>query len=171
MPNPTRWRRHLPALIFLGLAVLLVLHSEVYFAPRHVDWSRLPLQKLDGSPLPADSLRGKAVLLNFWAPWCGPCREEMPWLQNLQNARPELAIVGLETDEDQYAEGLALARQAGLSFLLLRPSAAIRKTFGRPATIPTTLYISPSGKVVHTVTGIVPESVMLRYAQDASDAR
>jgi thiol-disulfide isomerase/thioredoxin len=170
MPNPAPkpdWTRHL-RWVFLAIAAFAVLRSEVYFGPKHVDWTDVPLQRLDGAPLPPGSLRGKAVLLNFWAPWCGPCREEMPSLQQLQDARPQLAVVGIETDADQYAEGLTLARQAGLSFLLVRPSATLGRIFGHPTTIPTTLYISPSGKVVHTVTGVVPKSVMERYAADAS---
>jgi thiol-disulfide isomerase/thioredoxin len=129
--------------------------------------SSLALENLDGSAFPAKSTEGKPVLVNFWAPWCGPCRAEIPWLQRLQSQHPEIAVIGVEDDPDEYRNAGILAAQTGISYALVRASASIRSTFGHVVLLPTTLYISRSGRVVRTVNGVVPEALMIRYAQDA----
>jgi len=50
------------------------------------------LQSLDGKTLRLSDFRGKAVLLNFWATWCGPCKIEMPWFVELQNQLRDAGI-------------------------------------------------------------------------------
>jgi hypothetical protein len=80
---------------------------------------------------------------------------------------PEITVVGVEDDPDQYRNAGVLAAQTGISYPLVRASQSIRSTFGHVVLLPTTLYISRSGRVVHTVNGVVPEALMVRYAQDA----
>jgi len=169
-PQPSArelWLKRLPAIVFLIFAAWFYFRTTSYSPPSHVQMSSLALENLDGSPFHAQSTQGKAVLVNFWAPWCGPCRAEIPWLQRLQLQHPEITVVGVEDDPDQYRNAGILAAQTGISYPLVRASQSIRSTFGHVVLLPTTLYISRSGRVVHTVNGVVPEALMVRYAQDA----
>lgn len=165
-----RWLRKLPAILFLGVASYFFLRCYVYKAPKHVALPDLHLKQLDGTNIPDSALRGRPVVLNFWAPWCPPCRTEMPGLSNLQTKNPGVTVLGLEDDEDALDQALMLEQSAHLSYTLAAPNEASRSTFGHVAGLPTTLYISRSGNVVHTVTGIVPESVMQTYLKDTKAA-
>lgn len=129
--------------------------------------NELALERLDGSPLSPDITQGKAVLVNFWAPWCGPCRAEMPWLERLQTGHPDIAVIGVEDDAGEYRSAGILAAQTGIDYPLVRATKPVLAVFGHVVELPTTLYISRSGRVLHTVNGMVPEAMMMRYAQEA----
>jgi cytochrome c biogenesis protein CcmG/thiol:disulfide interchange protein DsbE len=169
-PQPSTrelWLRRLPAIAFLAFAAWFYLRTTHYSPPSHVQISSLALQNLDGSPFPPETTQGKAVIVNFWAPWCGPCRAEMPWLQRLQIDHPEIAVIGIEDDPDEFRNAGILASQDSISYPLLRTSKPVRNTFGHVVLLPTTLYISRSGRVLHTVSGLIPEALMKRFANDA----
>ncbi len=130
------------------------------------------LTGIDGNPIPASAYHGKALLLNFWAPWCPPCLMEIPRLQKLQNEeRGRLVVVGIVPNPSMYLYAATMMRERGVTYLLAQDSASVQKAFGNPPTLPTSLYISPSLHVVHKVIGVVPEYVMRRYAADAINQR
>jgi thiol-disulfide isomerase/thioredoxin len=169
-PNQRRsrkWRKLLPPVVFLGAALFTFFRSQSFHPPAHVSLADLDLQRLDGARVDAGRLRGKAVVLNFWAPWCPPCRLEMPWLQDLQNKHPDIIVLGVEADPAEYANGVIMAADKHISFPLLRMTDSVRGAVGDPGTLPTTLYIDASGKVVHTISGAIPEPLMVRFANDA----
>ena len=171
-PVSTReiWSKRLSAIAFLGLASFFFFRTTSYSAPRYIQVNNLGLRNLDGSPLPVQATQGKAIVLNFWAPWCPPCRLEMPWLQRLQMEHPDLAVIGIEDDPEEYQNARAFAARTGISYSLVQTSNSVRSTLGHVVSLPTTLYISRSGKVLHTVSGLVPERLMMRYAKDAMAA-
>lgn len=161
-----------------GLEVLLALVVVALLAPRLIpvgpeaataaNARRFTLTGLDGEPIAPSAYEGKAVLLNFWAPWCPPCRLEIPWLQKLQNAtRGKLVVVGVVADPRMYARAAAMMQQKGVTYLLAQDSPSLQRAFGSLSALPTTFYLSRSSHVVHRVTGLVPEYVMRRYAADA----
>ena len=158
----------------MAAAVLLVLLLAHRFLPGRAASPSLQnqvaftLTGLDGNPIPPAAYQGKAILLNFWAPWCPPCRLEIPWLQKLQDQnRGKLVVVGVVADPSEYAHAAAMMRQKGIAYLLAQDSPSLEKAFGDPSALPTSFYISPSFHVVHIVRGVVPAYTMRRYAADA----
>lgn len=68
---------------------------------RHNPMPEITMQTMRGENIQLSSLRGKPVLLNFWAAWCGPCRNEIPVLERLQAKYPSIQIIGVNVGESQ----------------------------------------------------------------------
>ena len=118
---------------------------------------------LNGMPLRLSDLRGKAVVLNFWATWCYPCREEMPLLQKAYETRQDdgLVVLGVDVGEDETSVA-AFAKELGLSFPLgLDKTQAISRLF-RVFGMPTTFFIDRAGMIQYIVVGQVQEPALTR---------
>ena len=119
------------------------------------------LMDLDGKTVRLADLRGKAVLLNFWATWCPPCKIEMPWFVDLQKQYgPQgLQIVGVAMDEGNAHDAVAkFARQMGLNYAVLLGNDRVADKYGGVDSLPTTYYIGRDGKIVSRVFGLVSHS-------------
>jgi thiol-disulfide isomerase/thioredoxin len=165
---PQRSSLRLAAVLFLIAASFLYVRSHVFRAPKHLNVASLDMRKLSGESLAPAAFQGKAVVLNFWAPWCGPCRSEIPALQQLQAEHSNnLVVIGVDNDPETYVEAALFANMRGVTYPLVRKNAAMINTIGAMETIPTTLYIDASGTVVHTTVGAMSEARMEAYARDA----
>jgi cytochrome c biogenesis protein CcmG/thiol:disulfide interchange protein DsbE len=116
------------------------------------------LKRLDpeGGTLKLSDLKGKAVVLNFWATWCGPCKLEMPLLIRLQKKYgPQgLRIVGIEMDETDGKAAAAFAREIGTNYPIAIGTEAIAKLYGGIDGLPATFFVDRSGKIAaHTLGG------------------
>lgn len=109
----------------------------------------LVLHTLDGQAISTDSLRGKVVILTFWATWCAPCREELPLLSAYaaQHAGQGFEVLGFNLDE---AADLPAVRKiaAGLSFPVGLLGSAWAGDYGRIWRLPVSFTIDRSGLLV-----------------------
>ena len=115
------------------------------------------LQSLDGKDVHLADFRGKAVLLNFWATWCEPCKIEMPWFVELQKQYgPEgLQIVGISADEGDSKDGVSeFAKKMGVNYPILLGKEAVVDAYGGVQFLPTTFYIDRNGKITDRVFGL-----------------
>ena len=104
---------------------------------------------LDARQLTVTDLRGKVIVLNFWASWCAECRPEMPVLERLHRefAPRGLAVIGINTREDG-ATVLSYAKELGLTFpIVLDPDGKINATYGVIG-LPTTFVVDRDGRAV-----------------------
>lgn len=118
--------------------------------------------RLDGSgDLALSDLRGEVVLLNGWATWCRPCREEMPLLETLQQeyGAQGLRVVGVSIDRGDAAEAIQqFATDTGVSFTLLHdPQNTFARTF-RTTGVPETMLIGRDGELLHRWKGPLEDS-------------
>ena len=115
------------------------------------------LERLDRSgELQLSSLRGKAVVLNVWASWCGPCKEEAPYLEQVweQNRQRGLVVVGLDA-KDFRADARRFARRYELSFPLVYDGPGSTIDGYGVTGFPETFVIDREGKVVAAFAGAV----------------
>jgi len=116
----------------------------------------LAFETLDGKPAKLSDLEGKVVVLNFWATWCAPCREEMPSLDRLQAAFDPRAVVvvALAVERSAPERIKAFLDEAGVGRLAVYrdPTAATSRAVGLPG-LPATLLIDREGREVGRVLG------------------
>lgn len=113
------------------------------------------LAGLDGQPLALEALRGKVVLLNFWATWCKPCRAEISDLIALQKAYAgKLQIVALSVDEESPDSVREFVRQSGINYPVAMATAEIRALYGGVPALPTSFLVDTQGRVVQKHVGL-----------------
>ncbi len=102
--------------------------------------------------------RGKVVVLNFWASWCGPCRQEIPEIISLRKRLPEdkVLIMGVSVDQDP-AMFAQYAAKAGFNYPVFQAKADVAEAFSIRA-IPRTVVYSPKGEMVHSEEGYMAAS-------------
>ncbi len=114
------------------------------------------LKDLDGKSVRLSDLKGKAVLLNFWATWCPPCKEEIPWFVDFQKQYgPQgLQIVGVSMDEAKPETIAKFAAEMHMNYPVLVGTDHVADLYGGVEALPTSFYIGRDGKIAKTVFGL-----------------
>ena len=118
------------------------------------------LNDLDGKPLSLADAKGKIVLLNFWATWCGPCRAEIPDLVDLQKRYSDkLEIIALATDEDDADQVRRFVLKSGINYRVAMTTDDVRNGYGGIAALPTSFVIDAQGRIVQKHVGLNDPSI------------
>ena len=128
------------------------------FPPVPTAISQAEIKDLEGNTFKIEDKKGKVVLINLWATWCGPCRAEMPELVALQEKYRDkgFEVVGLDTDDESVEEIKAFAEKMKLNYQLGYASGKILSEFikiTRLAGIPQTMIVNREGKMVLVIGG------------------
>lgn len=119
------------------------------------------MKDLDGKDVSLASFKGKVILLNFWATWCGPCKAEIPGFVELQEQfKKDLVIVGYSVD-DTADKARAFAKEWKMNYPILLGEGRedVQDAFGPIYGIPASFLISKDGKVCKRHMGIAPKAV------------
>lgn len=159
-----------PQRLILILAIVAVLIAGAVLwqkrrgpAPAQIATTALPapawkLRDLDGREISSDQFKGKVVVLDFWATWCGPCVEEIPGYIALQEKYGSrgLVIVGVSLDRKGPAHVKQFALTNGMNYTLVMGDEDVVEAFGNFQAIPTTFLISREGRILNQKTGAAP---------------
>jgi thiol-disulfide isomerase/thioredoxin len=128
-----------------------------------VDVTPFTVRDLDGKSISMADLKGKVVLVNFWATWCPPCRAEIPDLVALQaKYKDQLVIIGVSEDEIPPEEVKAFATGQKMNYPIVMSTPELSTIFKGVAALPTTFVIDPEGKIQQRHTGMLrPETTEL----------
>jgi thiol-disulfide isomerase/thioredoxin len=167
-PVPPPAAKRNPAALFFVAAVVAVMLFMGFHAARRAGGPPdsldpagksapdFTLTSLDGRNVTLSGYHGQAVLLNFWATWCGPCKIEMPWFIELQKEYgPQgLQIVGVAMDDASKEEIQKFVQEMGVNYTILLGKEAVGQQYGGVDVLPTTFFIDRDGKIVSREFGL-----------------
>jgi thiol-disulfide isomerase/thioredoxin len=132
------------------------------------------LQSVKGETVRLSDFRGKVVLVNFWATWCGPCKILTPWFVELQNQYgPQgLVILGVALDEDATKMEIAeFADSMQVNYAVLIGNEKVAKAYGGVPAMPESFFIGRDGKVLGRIIGLKSKGEIEDSIKKALDAQ
>ncbi|MGH9521664.1 MAG: TlpA family protein disulfide reductase [Terriglobales bacterium] len=180
-PNPSKSSaRSITVIVILILVVTGMIVSSKYLVKKpdsgatgNVAGKAAPdfvLTSIDGKPVKLSDYKGKAVVLNFWATWCAPCKIEIPWFEELQKQYgPQgLEIVGVNMDDNPTIDSIGkFARSQNIDYTVLLGNDKVADLYGGVEALPTTFYIGRDGKIVARAFGLISHKEIEANIQSA----
>ena len=120
------------------------------------------LKTYDGKVIELSTLKGKVVLVNFWATWCPPCRAEIPDFIKVYTAYKSkgLEIIGIALDEEGWTKVKPFIERNKMNYPVVLGDAKVVRDYGSPEGIPTTFFIDKNGNVVDQQVGMLRKEML-----------
>jgi thiol-disulfide isomerase/thioredoxin len=127
------------------------------------------LQTLDGRSMKLSDFRGKAVLLNFWATYCGPCKVEIPWFVELQKEYgPQgFQILGIAMDDAGTDEIAKFAKEMSIDYPVLLGKDSVEQSYGGVGVLPVSFFVDRNGQLIAREFGLQSRSVFVDHIKKA----
>ena len=114
------------------------------------------LKDANGQTVHLSDYRGKVILLDFWATWCGPCKVEIPWFMEFQQEFKDkgFAVLGVSMDEDGWTAVKPYLQQLKVNYRILLGNDMVGDQYGGVDSLPTTFLIDRQGRIASTHVGL-----------------
>ena len=150
--------------VFLGFLMASSILPATETGDEPVDFT---LQRLSGGEMSLKELRGRWVVLNYWATWCAPCRKEIPELSALHDAREDITVLGLAFEDTEIENFEEFLEKFQPSYpMLLVDVYAPPEPFGAPRVLPTTIVLNPKGIPAKTFLGPVTREQLEEFINE-----
>jgi cytochrome c biogenesis protein CcmG/thiol:disulfide interchange protein DsbE len=146
-----------------NLFIVLLLVVTALFTSSALAQRKAPdvsFKTADGKVYDLSKLKGKVVIVNFWATWCGPCRKEIPDFIEFYKGYKEkgLEILGVSLDREGWEKVTPFLKQTPINYPIVLGNGEIAGKFSKFNAIPTTFIIDKSGNIVDEHTGVMTKS-------------
>lgn len=126
------------------------------------------LVDLSGKKVSLADFKGRPVLVNFWATWCGPCKVEMPWFEEFRAkyAAQGFEILGLTDDAEVGKDVIEkTAKKTGVTYPILLTDGKVQKAYGGLEVLPVSFYVDKTGVIVEQTAGLGPKDEIEKNIQ------
>lgn len=118
------------------------------------------LKDANGKTVTLSEYKGKVVLLNFWATWCGPCKIEIPWFMDFEQQYKDrgFAVLGVSMDEDGWEAVKPYVEEKRINYRVALGNDSVGDLYGGIESLPTTFVIDREGRVAAAHRGLIPKN-------------
>lgn len=115
------------------------------------------LKDADGKPVNLTDFRGKVVLVNFWATWCGPCEAEIPWFIEFEQKYKDrgFAVLGVSMDDDGWKSVRPFVASHKINYRIVIGSEVVSQQFGEINALPTSFVLDRQGRIATSHEGLI----------------
>jgi peroxiredoxin len=136
------------------------------------------LKDADGKTVKLSDYKGKVVLLNFWATWCGPCKMEIPWFIDFEKEYKDkgFAVLGVAMDDDGWDAVKPYLEEKKVNYRVVLGNDQVAEQYGGVGSLPTSILIDRDGRIATVHVGLVSKSeyrndIIQLLEQPAGDSR
>ena len=130
------------------------------------------LSDLNGNQVSLAQFRGKVVILDFWATWCGPCKIEIPWFEEFERENKDkgFAVLGVAMDDDGWDAVKPFAKERAINYRIVLGNDQVADLYGGLEALPTTLLIDRDGNIAAVHIGLSGKNEFANSIQELLNA-